>query len=261
MKEQLCEAFCAQLHVEPVLRGWAVQTPYRLPDGDPVTFFIIRAGADTAHLEDDGSTIAFLEGSGVSLDRKGARWSAFSELLNQHEARFDDEEGVIRTGQFELPDVGAAAVKFTALMLRVHDLALLNTERVRQSWKDDALRDLHARFDTLGRVEEDTIVSPKVSAIAADAVIRVPNNPPLVVIMGTTNAKGLQALVLKMELEKYQNEDIPVVLLLERAKDNPLSEGTYALAQSRLNGVHTYRGAEADAMSAVSRHLGSATLQ
>ena len=144
-------------------------------------------------------------------------------------------------------------------MLRVQDLALLTVERVKQSWRDDAIRDLHARFDSVAKVEEGAVVSPRVSSIPADIVIRVSGDaPPVAVILGTSNAKGLMALVLKMELEKYQGQDYPVLLLVERAKDNPLAEGTYALAQSRLNGVHTYRGAEIDAMAAISRFVPAA---
>lgn len=254
MKDQLCKAFCAQLHVERVPAGWAVQTPYRLPGGDPIMFFVMngeREGA--AHLEDNGATIALLEASGVSLEAKGARFGAFTELLVQHGAFYDDDAGVIRSAEMPVDEAANASVAFTALMLRVHDLALLNTERVKQSWKDDALRDIHARFDPIGKVEENAPVTPRVASIPADAVIRLPDKPPVAVILGTTNAKGLQALVLKMELEKYQGQDIPVVLLVERAKANPLSEGTQALAMSRLNGVHSYRGAEVEALDAISR--------
>jgi Domain of unknown function DUF1828 len=255
MKEQLCRAFCAKLHVEPVLVGWSVQTPYRLPDGDPVMFFIVNAQNDRAHLEDDGATVGLLEEAGVSLDKRGARFAAFEELLSQHDATYDEQAGVIRTAEMAVPQIADASVKFTALMLRVHDLAMLTVERVKQSWRDDAMRDLHEKFDAVATVEENVPVSGKASGIDADAVIRVPDRPPVAVIMATSNAKGLQALVLKMELEKYQNQDTPVILLVERSKENPLSEGTYALAQSRLNGVHTYRGTELEAMAAISRFV------
>lgn len=255
MKELLCQAFCARLHVERVPAGWSVATPYQLPDGDPVMFFIVTVDDATARLEDDGATVALLEAAGVSLDKKGARYQAFQELLQQHHAAYDDDEGVIRTAPLPTSDIAAASVKFTALMLRVHDLALLTVERVKQSWRDDALQDIHKRFDPVATVEEGAVVTPGVGSMPADVVIRVPDAPPVAVILGTSNAKGLQALVLKMELEKYQGRDVAVILLVERAKDNPLAEGTYALAQSRLNGVHTYRGAELDAMSAISRFV------
>ncbi len=261
MKELLCKAFCANLHVERVPAGWAVQTPYRLPDGDPVMFFIMTVSDSTARLEDDGATVALLEAAGVSLERKGARFKAFEGLLDQHQATYDDDAGVITTETVSLDEIPFLAINFTALMMRVHDLALLTVERVKQSWRDDAVQALHDRFDPVAQVEEGTQVSPS-SGLLADVVLRFPLAPPVAVMLATTDAKGLQALVLKMELEKYQGTDTPVVLLVERAKENPLKESTYALAQSRLDGVHTFRGAEMEAMSAISRLVPpTATLQ
>lgn len=260
MKELLCQAFCANLHVERVPAGWSVQTPYRLPDGDPVMFFIITCSDQTARLEDDGATIALLEASGVSLEKKGARYQALQALLGQHNAFYDDDAGVIASPNLSLDEVASAAVGFTALMLRVHDLALLTVERVKQSWRDDAINALHTRFDAVAQVDENTSVSARTGGLPADVVIRPKGAPPVAVVLATSAAKGLQALVLKMELEKYQGEETPVILLVERAKDNPLTEGTYALAQSRLNGVHTFRGAEIEAMAAISRYVPGATL-
>jgi len=71
--------------------------------------------------------------------------------------------------------------------------------------------------------------------------------------MATSNSKGLQALVLKMELEKYQQIKCNVVLVVERSTKNELSEPTYALAQSRLDKVLSYVGAEDDAIAAVGK--------
>ncbi len=258
MKEALCKAFCSSLHVDHVPAGWAVQTPYRLPDGDPVVFFVVTLNDGMARLEDDGATLALLEASGVSLDKKGSRWRTFSDLLEQHQASYDEDAGVIVSPVLAMDEVPAAAINFTALMLRVHDLALLTVERVRESWRDDALADLHANFDGVAEVQESAIVSAR-GALTADVVIRPKGAPPVAVILATSQAKGLHALVLKMELEKYQGDTTPVILLVERAKDNPLAESTYALAQSRLNGVHTYRGAEPEAMAAIRRYIPAET--
>lgn len=262
MKEKLCQAFCERMFVDRVPAGWAVQTPYRLHDGDPVMFFIMTISQDVARLEDDGTTIGLLEGDGVSLDKRGARYEALNELLTQHDAEYDEQLGVIRTADMPIDDIADASVNFAALMLRIHDLALLSVERVKQSWQDDAKADLHAKFDSVATVEENVPVTSGVGSIPADMVIRTPDAPPVAIIFATSQTKGLHALVLKMELAKYQNEDAPVLLLVERARTNPLAEGTYALAQSRLDGVFTYRGTETDALSAVGRMVGQhGTLQ
>ena len=57
-----------------------------------------------------------------------------------------------------------------------------------------------------------------------------------------------------MELEKYQGKPARVVLLVERAKKNPLNEPTYALAQARLDDVLSFRGVETDTMAALQRY-------
>jgi hypothetical protein len=256
VKSQLCEAFCADLRVERVPVGWLVATPFKQPDGSAVVFFIVTVENDVSRLEDDGAQVALLEMAGVSLDKGGARHDAFMQLLSQHDATYDSDDGVICSANLPNSEIPKAAIKFMALMMRVHDLALLTVERVKQSWRDDAVADLHRSFDGIAKVEENALVGDKLGGVPADVVIRAfAGNPPVAVILGTSNAKGLQALVLKMEMEKYQHQDYPVVLLVERAKDNPLAESTYALSQSRLNGVHTYRNAEVESMQAIGRLL------
>lgn len=253
MKDQLCQAFCAQLHVEELLAGWAVTTPYRQPDGDPIMLFIMKAPGGKVRLEDDGAQIALLEAGGVNLDPNKSRGQALHEILGQYDAWHDVASGLIHTDEISLEDAPGVALQFMACMLRIHDLALLTRERVRKTWQEDALQDIHKAFDGVAKVEDHAPVSPNFAGFPADAVIRAEGSPPLAVFMATNDAKGLQALVLKMELERYQSIPSNVVLMVERAKDNPLREPTYAHAQSRLDAVLTYRGAESEAMAALAK--------
>lgn len=253
MKDKLCHAFCAQLHVEELLSGWAVATPYTHPDGDPVMFFIMKKPGGMVRLEDDGAQLALLESEGINLDIRKSRGQALDAMLEQYGAWRDMETGLIYFDEMDLADAPSAALQFMALMLRIHDLALLKPERVRKTWQEDALRDIHSAFEGVATVEDDAPVSPKLAGFPADAVIWAKNAPPLAVFMATNDAKGLQALVLKMELERYQSVPCNVVLMVERAKENPLREPTYAHAQARLDGVLTYRGAEQEAMQRLSR--------
>jgi hypothetical protein len=249
VKEQLCRAFCDQLRVEDLPSGWAVTTPYRQPDGDPIMFFVMKAGRASVRIEDDGAQISLLEASGINLDPTKMRGKAFEELLGQYGATFTADDGLIHTADLPTESAASAALQFMALMLRIHDLALLSTERVKKTWQEDAMKDIHAAFDATALVEDNAAVSPKLSGFPADAVIRTVGAPPLAIFMATNDSKGLQALVLKMELESYQATPCNVVLMVERAKENALRESTYAYAQSRLDGVLTYRGAETDAMA------------
>ena len=144
-------------------------------------------------------------------------------------------------------------MKFLALMLRIQDFALLNVERVRNAWHEDVIRGIHLAYDGKARVEEGMPVSAKFRNWPADVVITADGIDPTAIFMATSNSKGLQALVLKMELEKYQKIKCNVVLIVERPTKNELSEPTYALAQSRLDKVLSYVGAEEVAISAVGK--------
>jgi hypothetical protein len=260
MKEILCRAFCDSLQVHRVPSGYAITTSYTYEDGDPIILYAVTRRDKFYQLEDAGVQIALLEGSGITIS-DGTRGEAFTSLLNEYGLEFDKQAMVVRTPEIPEADVGAAALKLLAFLLRLQDFMLLTPERVRQTWQEDALESLHLKFDGVAKVDEHTTVLPEVAAIPADAVINFhTGGAPLAVFLATTDTKGLQALVLKMELEKYQEKPAHVVLLVERATKNPLREPTYALAQARLDDVLTYRGVEAETMMKLASYQ-STTLQ
>lgn len=253
IKDQLCKAFCGGLHVEQVHAGWAVTTPFSMPDGDAIRFYLMRGASGQVWLEDDGTQVGMLEAEGVPLKRGSSRREAFDELVGAHGAVFDDKTGLITTAQFSENEAAEPALKFLALMLRIQDFALLNVDRVRNAWHEDAIKGIHAAFDGKARIEEGVPVSPKFKNWPADIVITAEGADPTAIFMATSNSKGLQALVLKMELENYQHIACHVILVVERSTKNELSEPTYALAQSRLDKVVSYVGAEVDAIAAVGK--------
>ncbi len=262
MKEALCKAFCAALDVQRVPSGYAITTPYNFEDGDSIVIYAVTASEGVYHLEDAGVQIPMLEASGITL-HDGTRGEGFEALLNEYSLTFDDKAMVVRTGTVREDDIGPAALKLIAFMLRLQDFMLLTPDRVKQTWQEDALRSLHAKFDGIARVEEHVPAVPEVP-VPADAVIRFNSGAvPLAVFLATSDTKALEALVLKMELEKYQLTPCVVVLMVERAKQNPLRERTYAMSLARLDDVLTYRGAELETMSALARyeHYQPRTLQ
>jgi hypothetical protein len=257
MKEALCRAFCAALDVERVPSGFAITTPYRFDDGDPIILYAVTVRHGFYRLEDSGVQIPMIEGSGATLS-DGTRGEGFKVMLGEYDLEFDKDEMVVRTAEVSEEEIGGAALKLLAFMLRLQDFMLLTPERVRQTWQEDALKSLHETFDLVATVEEHAPVFAETSGIPADAVVHFheADAAPLAVFLATTDSKGLQALVLKMELEKYQGKSARVVLLVELAKKNPLLEPTYALAQARLDNVLAYRGVEADTMGALKRYAG-----
>lgn len=261
MKALLCDAFCSNIEIRQVPAGYAVVTPYRSMDDDPIMFYIIREGTEGTHwrLEDDGMQVPLIEAAGVNIS-SGLRGDAFNALLGEYGVLFDTEARTLKTSPIVTDQIGLSSIQFLALLLRLQDLVLLTQERVKKAWREDALSEIHRSFDSIAVVEENAPVSDEFSIYPADAVIRYNESPPLAVYLGTSDARALQALVLKMELEKYRSIPCYVVLMVERSKDNPLNEPTYALSQARLDSVLTFRGAERDSMSAMQRMLEKGSL-
>lgn len=258
MKDILCRAFCEALDVRSVPSGYAVTTPYRFDDGDPIVVYAMTVSAGVYRLEDSGVQMPTLLGSGVAIS-DGFRREAFDGMLNEYDLVFDPETMVVKSQPFAESEIGMAMLKMVAFLLRLQDFLLLTPERVKRTWQDDALKSIHLTFDPIGKVEEYSAALPEARSIPADAVVHFNNGgTPLAIFLATSDSKGLQALILKMELEKYQNKKCTVVLLLERAKQNPLREATYAMAQARLDDVLTYRGAEPETMSKLSTYQNEA---
>src|SRR5262249_6445911 len=145
-------------------------------------------------------------------------------------------------------EIGVGAVRFVGLLLRLQDLALLSPQIVRSTFRADAIAALHSEFDQSAKVSEQDDLSPDISGHEADIIVRAPSSPPLAIFLGTQEERALQALVLKMEAEKYRKIAGAVVLLVERAKLNPIRESTLSLSMARLDAVVSFRESRRDTM-------------
>lgn len=256
MQSTLCREFCGNLHVDKVMAGWLITTPFTMPDGDPVRFYIMDGGPDLVWLEDDGTQVGMLEAEGVTLEKGSSRRDDFDLTLSLHGAHFDEQTGLICSEKMSRDVVAEAAIKFMSLMMRIQDFALLSVERVRNAWHEDVVRRIHKAYDGVAAIEENSPVSSEFSNWPADVVIRKSGLQPTAIFLATSNSKGLQALVLKMELEKYQDIPCSVILIVERPTKTTLTEPTYALSQSRLDRVLSFVGAEGDMVAAIGKTAG-----
>ena len=253
MKELLCNAFCSSLNVRSVPVGYAVQTPYANSEGDPLLLYYVRdATGHNWRIEDDGTQIPLLEANGVDLAGR-ARGQALDFLLNEYGAHFDRDERVLHTSFWPEKELGQLSIRFIALLLRLQDLTLLSPHIVRNTFREDVIEAIKRQFAGKASVEEGASISGDLSAYQADCVISKKDLPPLAVYLGVSEERALQALVLKMELEKYRHLNSRVVLILEKSRDPPLREATYALSHARLDNVLSFRGVEVDAMDALQR--------
>jgi hypothetical protein len=256
VKQLICDAFCTSLEFRQVPAGYAVSTPYENSDGDPLLIYFIRDERQRWRLEDDGTQIPLLEANGVALG-SGARAEAFASLLDEYGAFYNKDSCTLFSPPMLEAELGTASVRFLGLLLRLQDLALmLNPATVRNTFKADAIAALHRSFDGIAEVIEQSEFSPELSGHDVDVVIRAHEKPPVAIYFGTQEERALQALVLKMEAEKYRNIAGSVILMLERAKENPIKGATLSLAMARLDAVVSFRESELDTMQRISRIAG-----
>lgn len=148
MKEELCKAFCGDLKLTDVPVGYAVTTTFRKDDGDSVAFYLVRDASrpDFYRIEDDGTTIPFLEGAGVEFSTE-TRSEAFAALLESHNVEFDEDEMLLHTDWMREADTPKASMRFLSFMLRINDFLLLTKDRVVSTFKEDAARQIIERME------------------------------------------------------------------------------------------------------------------
>ena len=81
----------------------------------------------------------YLEACGVDFETT-TRKKAFETLLDEYGVEYDETENVIRTPNLREEEIPRAALRFTALLLRLYDFLLLTQEHVESTFKEDATK-------------------------------------------------------------------------------------------------------------------------
>jgi hypothetical protein len=225
--EAFCEAFCDRIAVREVPIGFALKTPFRRSDGDAIGIYLRRDEANPSlyRLEDDGETIGFLEANGVDLDTE-QRASALADLLKEYDAFMDENELVLHTAYLHESDLPAAAVRFTALMLRVFDLLLLSSNRVRSTFRDDLLKMVEIQFGANAAIELNAPLQPSMKDYLVDILVRSKDVRALATFAGTSEVRALEALLFWKEYREQQVQNVRSMLVLETAKPRDVREKT-----------------------------------
>src|SRR5688572_4317652 len=112
MKDEICQAFCSDLRVLQTETGYAISTPYEDASGEPIGFYAVGPDDnDHFRLVDNGATVAFLEAAGASLESR-TRHEAFSELLSEYGAIYDEVRGELVIPDLEESQLPHASLKF-----------------------------------------------------------------------------------------------------------------------------------------------------
>lgn len=257
MKEALCQAFCGDLKLTDVPIGYAVTTTFRRDDGDSVAFYIVRdkVRPNAYRIEDDGTTIPFLEASGVDFSTD-TRSDALSALLDGHDIEFDEDEMLLHTATMAEAELPKAAMRFLSFMLRINDFLLLTKDRVTSTFKEDAAEEIIRKMDGKATVQQDVPVSPSLSDTIPDMVIRAPSRTPVAVFFGSSPQRVNDAIFLQMQALYEVHEEVQVIALLER--ENVIGHDLRRRAANRLAALPIYRGDEPTAIARIEREaLGS----
>jgi hypothetical protein len=252
MKEEICKAFCDEIRIKDVPVGLAVSTALRRSDGDAIGFYVVRnpLAPGMAHLEDDGATIPYLEAAGVDFETQ-TRAKAFAEILAEYNSQFDQDEVVIRTPEMPEHELARASIGFAALLLRLYDFLLLTQDHVESAFKEDAKKRIREALTGRARVDEDEVVSARLSEVKPDLIIRARSRDPVAVFLAQSAQRVNDAIFLQMAALYESEEALSVVAMLE--SDTSISNKLRQRASNRLSAVPVYRNDEGQAVQRIVR--------
>ena len=225
--EDLCKAFCQPLALHSVPIGYAARTPFRRPDGDPITVYIRRdpeSQDEMYRLEDDGQTIGFLETSGVDFDTD-TRFSALAEMLREHDSFYNQEEVILHTPYLPSDKIPAEFVRFTGLMLRVNDLLLLSPGRVSRSFREDLIAIVKQQFGEQA-IQLNGTINAAMKDYVIDILVKSPDGRALAIYAATSESRALEALLFSRECRDHRLTTVRSMLILESAKPRDIRTRT-----------------------------------
>jgi hypothetical protein len=248
MKDDLCRAFCESLVVETVPAGLAVTTSFKGVTGEALMFYILGPDEhDNWRLQDDGTTIPYIEAAGAELGG-GNRAETFQALLTDLGASYDEHSGELTIGPLEKSSVATGALRFIALLIRIQELLQITREKVEALWVEEARASLERAVSGRAEIEYDATVSPELHEWPADVVVRASGRPPVALFFGTSNNKAYEALLLNSTARYQLRRQVIVVLLLEN--DKALTQKLRQRADNSIV-VPRFRGAEWDAVGRI----------
>ncbi len=252
MKEEICKAFCDAIRIKEVPIGLAVSTSLRRSDGDAVGFYVVRNRAEPglAHLEDDGTTVPYLQAAGVDFETQ-TREKAFTQILAEYGAHYDSDEAVIRTPELLERDLPRSAIGFATLLLRLSDFLLLSQDHVESAFKDDAKKRIRDAVGERAEISENEAVSDALSDAKPDLVIRAKGRDPVAVFLAQSQQRVNDAIFLQMTALLKPQEHLAVVALLE--SDNSIPAKLRQRASNWLAAVPVFRNDEDQAVRRVVR--------
>lgn len=227
IRDALCEAFCSDLLVTTVPIGYAVRTPHLKADGDYAAFYLRKKDGNEAmyRVEDDGCSVADLEAAGFDLDKE-SRLEAFSDMLTEHNVRYDEASVLLTTDYLPMERVPQAAISFSYLMARISDLILMVGSRVRRSFKEDLAEVIEKQFGETCEILSNAPVDQDHKDYIVDFIVKAPDGRVLAVFAGSSELKALESLLFWEQYKSGIVEDLKSMIVLEEAKPAAIKDRT-----------------------------------
>ncbi len=240
LKTAICDAFCSRIAVSEFEGGYAIGTPYKNRSGDNIGIYAVESDGNTYRLIDNALTIAFLEAEGATLDNPSRR-RALDDLLKEYGgADFDDEMGEIHLDYVKKDELARRILEFSALLLRINDLAWLSQEKVRGTFREDVRALLRKEFDGKAVIREDEPVSESLREVIPDMVIGAGERDPVALFIASDDSKIWQAMNLRLIADYEHNASLQVVAMLER--EGAISRHVRQQADNRLDAIPRFEG-------------------
>lgn len=254
-KQALCAAFCAELEVREVPAGLAVRTPFALPSGDTIGFYIVRNpdNPDLWRFEDSGLCVPMLEANGVSL-KNGPRAEAFKRLLDECKAEYDEASRELCSVYTSAAEIPAQATRFASLLLRMQDFELLHSDTVANTFRFDVEQAIKKRFGNVMKVEFHARLFDAWDSYLVDAVLKPHSGEPMAIFFGTSETKVDEAVIMHYDLRE-KGKMSPVALILESAKPANVSMRALGRAHNRLEAITVFPGDEEAAMNKLASQI------
>jgi hypothetical protein len=260
LKQEICRVFCSDIAVSEFDGGYAIGTPYSNRVGDNVGIYAIAKDTGVFRLVDNALTMSVLESEGVILESQTRR-KAFSDLLTEYGAEYDEESGELFVDGVNLKLLARSILSFSALLLRVNDLVWLSQEKTKSTFKEDVrsrIRSVFAKMVAIS-ITEDEPVSDDLKEVVPDMVITAPGREPVAVFIATEDVRVWQAMHLRLIADLGET---PMFVAAMLQRDNLITTRVRQLADNRLDAIPRYEAEPDVAIRRITRHvLGSHTVQ
>ena len=226
-EEDFCAAFCREMALHEVPIGYVLRAPFRRPDGDAVAIYMRRLDGGQFRIEDDGMTVAYLEACGFNFESE-SRLLALADLLKEYSAHYDENHFVFHTAPMPESAIPSASVGFMGFMLRVFDMLLLASDRVRSTFRDDLIRLVETQFGQTSIIELDASLQDSMKDYQIDILIRSKDGKNLAIYAATSETRALEALLFSREALDRRVQNTLAMLVVETAKPRAINQRTYS---------------------------------